>query len=45
MSTWIPGIYNAISEQRREFLDWPMWVAQLHIKGGLEKWSLASEKQ
>jgi hypothetical protein len=44
MSTWIPGIYNAVSEHKRDLLKWSMWVAQLHVEGILEKWSLAREK-
>lgn len=42
MSTWIPGIYNCISDEARYFLEWPMWISRLHGEGGLEKWSLAS---
>jgi hypothetical protein len=42
MNTWIPGIHNSISEDSRYLLEWPMWVARLHVEGVLEKWSLAS---
>jgi len=40
MNTWIPGIYNTVSEGKRPLLEWPMWVAGLHVKGELEQWSL-----
>ena len=41
MNTWIPSIYNAMPEEKRRLLEWPMWVAELHVEGKLEKWSLA----
>ncbi|KAH6707890.1 hypothetical protein BKA61DRAFT_739144 [Leptodontidium sp. MPI-SDFR-AT-0119] len=40
MSSWIPGIWNAVGEEARVRLEWPMWVSGLHGKGMLEKWSL-----
>jgi hypothetical protein len=42
MNTWIPGIYNSISDDCRYLLEWPMWVTRLHAEGRLEKWSLAT---
>jgi len=44
MKTWIPTIYNGLSEERRCFMEWPMFIAGLHIEGKLEKQSLISQR-
>ena len=47
MSTWIPGIWNALGadkegEEARALMAWPMWVSERHGRGELERWSLVS---
>ena len=46
MSSWIPGIWNALDvadEEGRRLMEWPMWVSGLHGKGELESWSLEGD--
>jgi len=46
MSSWIPGIWNALDvadEEGRRLMEWPMWVSGLHGKGELERWSLEGD--
>lgn len=44
MTSWIPGIYNTVPEEKRDFMEWPLWVSGLHGKKELECWSLAMAK-
>lgn len=45
MSSWIPDIYHNLSPPWRVYLNWPMVVARLHVKGDLEGFSLGKGKK